>query len=512
MRSNNTAREVISPTEERFDRRRKSVGFVLGPLVFLTLYFLPIQSLSPQAHTLAAILGLVLIFWVTEAVPIPVTAILGAVLSVILGVAPAKEVLAPFADPIVFLFIGSFILAEAITYHNLHKRVAFAIFSIRLIGENPYRVLLACGGISAVLSMWLSNTATTAAMLPITIVVLKAMDEIHTERGRATNILGSGYAKGMMLFIAYSASVGGIATPIGSPPNLIGIGLIRNLTGVKITFFEWMSFALPLAVVMFVFLYFLIRFLHPADSVSLDGVKDYVKKARGGLGRWSRGEINASIAFSTAVVLWILPSIVSMILGKEAHLSRLLSGRLNEGIVALLAASLLFVMPVNWKEKRFTMHWDRAVRINWGAILLFGGGLSLGKLMFSTGLADVIGRSLIDITGASNLWGMTAAGTLLATTMSETTSNTASANMVIPVMRALAQGADVPAIPLALGACLGASCGFMLPVSSPPNAIVYGSGLVPILSMIRVGIILDIVGFFIIVGGLMVLCPLMGFL
>lgn len=512
MQEANMAREVLSPAEERFDRWRKSVGFVLGPLVFFVLYFFPVQSLSPQAHTLAAILGLVLILWVSEAVPIPVTAILGAVLSIILGVAPAKEVFAPFADPIVFLFIGSFILAEAITHHNLHKRVAFAIFSIRFIEENPYRILLACGGISAVLSMWLSNTAATVTMLPITIGVLKAMDEIHKENGQTTNIAGSSYAIGMMLIVAYGATVGGIATPIGTPPNLIGIGFIQNLTGVKITFFEWMAFALPLTVVMFVFLYLLIRFLHPADSISLKGVKGYVKQARKRLGRWSRGEINASIAFLTAVSLWLFPSIVSMILGKDAHFSRLLSSRLNEGVAAMLAASLLFVLPVNWKEKRFTIHWDRAVKINWGVILLFGGGLSLGKLMFSTGLADFIGKALIDITGASNLWSMTAAGTLLATTMSETTSNTASANMVIPVMIALAQGAGVSAIPLALGACLGASCGFMLPVSSPPNAIVYGSGLVPILSMVRVGIILDIIGFFVIVGGLMILCPLMGFM
>ncbi len=503
-------REVLSPAEQRFERWRRSIGFFLGPVAFLILYFLPIQSLSPQAHTLAAILGLVIIFWISEAIPIPVTAILGALLNILLGVAPTKEVFAPFADPIIFLFIGSFILAEAITHNNLDKRFAFAIFSIRFIGESPYRILLACGAISAVISMWLSNTATTATMLPITIGVLRTMDGIHKEAGRITNIASSGYATGMMLIIAYGASIGGLATPIGTPPNLICIGLIQNLAGVKITFFEWMTFALPLTVVMFAFLYILIRFLHPPDTVSLKGIKGYIKKARERLGGWSRGEINTAVAFLVAVLLWILPSLVSMIFGKDAHFSKLLSSRLDEGVVAMLAASLLFVLPVNWKEKRFTIHWERAVKIDWGTILLFGGGLSLGKLMFSTGLADVIGKILISITGASSLWGITAAGTLLAIIITETTSNTAAANMVIPIMIAIAKGTNVSPIPPALGACLGASLAFVLPVSTPPNAIVYGSGMVPILSMIKAGIILDIIGFFIIVGGLMILCPLLG--
>jgi len=419
-------------------------------------------------------------------------------------------VFAPFADPIVFLFIGSFIIAEAITLHHLDKRFAFAIFSLRFIGENPYRVLFACGAISAIISMWMSNTAATAMMLPITLGVLKAMDELHKEAGGTSPIMGSRYATGMMLIIAYGASVGGIATPIGTPPNLIGIGFIQNLAGTKITFFEWMLFAVPLTIVMFTFLYLIMRFLHPSPMVSLKGIKTYVANARGNLGRWNRGERNTAIAFLTAVFLWLFPSIISLILGKDSPFSKFIGSRLDEGVVAVLAASLLFILPVNWKERQFTMHWERAVRIDWGTILLFGGGLSLGKLMFFTGLAEVMGKGLTGITGASSLWGITAAGTLLAIIISETTSNTASANMVIPIMIAIAKGADVSPIPPALGACLGASFGFMLPVSTPPNAIVYGSGVVPILKMLRAGIIFDIIGFIIIVAGLMILCPLMG--
>jgi sodium-dependent dicarboxylate transporter 2/3/5 len=186
------------------------------------------------------------------------------------------------------------------------------------------------------------------------------------------------------------------------------------------------------------------------------------------------------------------------------------SSRLDEGVVAIIAAALLFVMPANWKKREFTISWDRAVRIDWGTIILFGGGLSLGKLMFSTGLAEVIGRGLTGITGASGIWGITAAVTLLAIVISETTSNTASANMVIPVAIALAKGMGVSPIPPALGACLGASFGFMLPVSTPPNAIIYGSGRVTITSMIRAGIVLDIIGFFVILTGLRILCHMLG--
>src|SRR3972149_7680798 len=305
-------KEVLSPTEERFERWRRNIGFFFGPLVFLILYFTPIPSLSQQAHTLAAILGLAIIFWISEAIPIPATAILGAILNVILGVAPAKEVFAPFADPIVFLFIGSFILAEAITLHGLDKRFAFAIFSIKFIGESPYRVLFACGLIAATVSMWVSNTAATAMMLPITLGVLQAMDEIHKEAGRGSNIRGSSYATGMMLIIAYGASVGGIATPIGTPPNLLGIGLIQSASGPTISFFRWMMLAIPLFLVMFVLLYLVILFLPPPRMIKLEGMRGYVELAQARLGTWKVGEINTAVAFSAAVFLLVFPSIFSM--------------------------------------------------------------------------------------------------------------------------------------------------------------------------------------------------------
>ncbi|GMR04279.1 MAG: DASS family sodium-coupled anion symporter [Thermodesulfobacteriota bacterium] len=502
-----TFREVLSPGEERFERRRKALGYFLAPLVFIVLYFAPLGTLADRPQKLAAVLGLVIVFWLTETIPLAVAAILGAVLNVLLGVAPAREVFAPFAHPLVFLFIGSFILAEAITQHGLDRRFAFTIFSIRFLQKSPARVLFAFGLIVAVVSMWISNTASTAMMLPIALGVLAAMKDLHGDSGGYDF---NKFSTAMMLMVAYGASVGGIATPIGTPPNVIGLGMINELIGVRITFYEWMVFALPITAVMFIFLFITLGSGRAFKRARLIGIDAFMEKARNDLGPWKRGEINTAFCFAVAVFLWILPSIAGLALGKEAELAKLLTERLNTGVVAVFAATLLFLMPVSFKKAEFTMGWRRASRIDWGTILLFGGGLSLGSLMFSTGLADFMGKALTGATGASSLWGITAIGTALAIILSETTSNTASANMIIPVMIAIAQGAGVSALPPALGATLGASFGFMLPVSTPPNAIVYGSGLVPILSMVRKGVIFDIGGFFIIVFGVMGLTTLLG--
>ncbi len=503
----NEYREVLSPSEERFERARKKAGLFLGPLVFLAVYFFKPAALSPQAGTLAAIFGLMLVFWLTEAVPLAVTAIAGAVLNVLLGVAPAKDVLAPFAHPIVFLFIGSFIMAEALTFHGLDKRFALAVFSIGFFQKGPLRVLFAIGAVSACISMWISNTAAAAMMLPIGLGIL---DTMKRAGGGKDGFDMKGFSIAMMLMVAYGASVGGIATPIGTPPNLIGIGMIQELTGVRISFLEWVVFALPITVVMFVYLFFILGLKKSFLTLDLGPIAEYVSETKGALGGWKRGEVNTALCFGVAVFLWVLPSIAELFMGKQAPVVRLLISRLNEGVVAALAAALLFVLPVSFKKGEYTISWERAARIDWGTILLFGGGLSLGELMFSTGLAEYLGSHLIGITGAERLWTITAVGIAFSIILSETTSNTASANMAIPVMAAVAVGAGVSPIPPALGACLGASFGFMLPVSTPPNAIVYGSGLVPILSMVKKGIIFDIGGFVIIMSGLMILAPLMG--
>ena len=228
------------------------------------------------------------------------------------------------------------------------------------------------------------------------------------------------------------------------------------------------------------------------------------------LGPWSAGERNTALAFGVAVALWLFPAILAMTVGLESAEARWYKSHFPEAAVAILAALLLFLLPTNWRERRFTLTWRDAVTIDWGTILLFGGGISLGTLMFKTELSSVLGSGLASALNVQSLWTITAFAVFLGIVMSELTSNTASATMIVPVVIAIAQAAGVSPIPPALGACLGASYGFMLPISTPPNAIVYGSGRIPIMRMVRAGILFDLAGFFIIWLGLRWLCPLLG--
>jgi len=529
--------EKRSSSESPIDRRRHAAGAWLAPLAFGLVYW-ACDGLTPQGRNLSAILAGVVVLWVCETVPLPVTSLLGALLCILLGVAPIKPVLAHFADPIVFLFLGSFMLARAMTAHRLDRRLALTFLSIRWISAGPARLVAGVGLVTAVLSMWVSNTATTAMMLPIALGILGWLHRVRVDAGSARGPMDARtwpYATGMMLMVAYAASVGGMGTPIGSPPNLIGIGLIRNSTGVDIPFLTWMVLAAPMLLLTGVVLIFLLYRLHPAppekaafsegagegrstnDSGSIERGKgallrlaDHIERERASLGPWTRGEINTVCAFSIAVLLWILPGVLAALGLGDTGFARLLQSRFPEASVALLAALLLFFLPVNLSKGQFTLTWSEAVQIDWGTILLFGGGLTLGTLMFETGVAGALGSGLTGLLGESSLWALTFAVIPIAILLSETSSNTASASMVIPVVIAIAQSAGVNPVPPALGACLGASYGFMLPVSTPPNAIVYGTGLIPIPRMIRAGFLLDLFGVLVIFAGLRVMCPLLG--
>jgi sodium-dependent dicarboxylate transporter 2/3/5 len=503
-----------------FERRRRVAGVVLAPLAFAVVY-LTSGSLGPQGQAMASILAAVVVLWICETLPLPATALLGAVLCIALGVAPARQVFSYFADPIVFLFIGSFMLARAMAVHGLDRRIALSFLSVPAVSATPARMLAGLGFVTVVISMWVSNTATTAMMMPIGLGILAAL---HRTRGDGT-ALGARpwpFATGMMLMVSYAACIGGIGTPVGSPPNLIGIGMIRNAVGLDIDFLTWMAVALPMLIAMAAVLFVLLHRLHPeapetrrategssARSLGTD-MRDHVAREKALLGPWTRGQVNTLVAFGVAVTLWILPGILAALGAEDSRLGDWLEARIPEAVVAVVAALLLFVLPVRLREGEFTLSWAEAVKIDWGTILLFGGGLTFGTLMFETGVARAMGETFAAQLGTSSLWGFTFTAIAIGIVMSETTSNTAAANMVIPVVIAIAQSADINPVPPALGAAFGASFGFMLPVSTPPNAIVYGSGLIPIPKMIRAGFIFDILGLFIIWTGLRVMCPLLG--
>lgn len=504
--------EVLTDGEQRFERWRRRLGLWAGPALFGLILLVPLHVPAPAGapeglftpgHLLAAVLAWVVVYWLSECIPIPATALLGAFLCVLVGIDTPRAVLAPFADPIVFLFLGSFMLAAAMTRHGLDRRLALSVLGLRGVGTRPWRLLVVFGAVALFCSMWISNTATTAMLFPIALGLLRAM----REAGGA----GSGrYATALMLMTAYAASVGGLATPIGTPPNLIGLGQIHELVGLRIPFFQWMQLGLPITLATFVYLVWVLRFLHrdpQAERDSGQAMHDYLLQRRAELGPWTRGEVNTCVAFGLAITLWVLPGLL-VVLGWEAPG---LEARLPESMVALGAALLLFFLPVDRAREEYTLDWATASRIDWGTILLFGGGLALGGLMFTTGLAHAMGHGLTSLVGPVSLWPLTFAAIVLGVVLSETTSNTASATMVVPVVIALAEAVGVNPVPPALGATLGASYGFMLPVSTPPNAIVFGSGMVPIGRMIRAGLLLDLGGIVLVFVGLRILCPLLGF-
>jgi len=472
----------------RIEGLRQTAGLILGPTVFLLLLALPLD-LAPAAQRLAAVLGLVVVLWVTEAIPLAATALLGPALAVPLGVASARDAFSSFGHPIIFLFLGSFLIAGAMRTHRLDRRIALFVLSRRWVGESPTRILLAFGAIAAALSMWMSNTATTAMMLPIGLGVLATL---RTGDG-GQNPHSWPYATGLMLMIAYGCNIGGIATPVGTPPNLIAIGMIERVLDRRFSFLEWMAFALPVTLVLFAFLFVVLWRLYPAGSGSLAGAAARIRAERASLGGWSAGERASLAAFLVAVTLWTLPGVASLLLGAtHPVVERLQHWLPDEGPSAILAATLLFVLPVDWKARRFALEWSDAARIDWGTILLFGGGLSLGSMAFSTGLAEALGGRFLAATGGLPLALVALAGLFLANGMTEFMSNTATANLLVPMFLALAGQATGDALLPTLGVTLGCSLAFCLPVATPPNAIVYGSGQIPLTQMIRAGILLDI--------------------
>ncbi len=470
---------------------RGRIGAVLAPAAFVSLLALPMPGLSPEAHRLAGVLAAVVVLWVTEALPLPVTALLGASACVLLQVAPAKEVFAPFADPLMFLFIGAFILARGIFLHGLDRRVAYAVLSLPWVGARPSRILLAFGAVTALISAWISNTATTAMMFGIGLSILAALRA--PDAGVA---IDPRYATGLMLMTSFAASIGGLATPVGTPPNLIGIGFIRSQAGVDIAFFRWMLLGVPIVVVLFLVLYAWLRAVGPAGVRELPAGAEVIRRERARLGPWTPGQRSVALAFGVTVALWVAPGIVAVVAGETSPIYQGLARRMPEGVAALIGAAALFVLP---GEDGPAITWKEATQIDWGVVLLYGGGFTLGVLSFQTGLAEAMGRGLTGLLPVEGRLGLLVASVLFAAMLSETTSNTASANMVVPVVISIARAAGMDPLEPALGATLASSLGFMLPVSTPCNAIVYGSGYIPLGRMIRWGLVLDLAGVVVIV-------------
>lgn len=475
----------------------------------LLVYLIPIAGLvdNPEAHKLLAIVTFVAFWWICEPVPIPVTSLIAPVLCVIFGVTSATNAFSAFANPMIFLFMGGFLIAKGMMVNGLDKRIAYGIMSMRWVGDSPRRIFLAIGLACMICSGWISNTATAAMMFPIALGLLEAIREMMAANGKDIDLSKYKYATGLMLMTAYACSIGGVLTPIGTPPNIIMIGFLRELApeAPQVSFFNWMIWGFIAMVLFFVITSIVLQKMFPADVKHIDGAQEFIQEKRKSLGRWTRAQKNTLIAFIVAVVLWVFPGILSAIqnispAAVNADFVNNYNSHFPEAIAAMVGGLLMFLLPVDLKKGEMTMSWKEGVSgIDWGTLLLFGGGLSIGGMTFSTGLSQFIGESLTNALGGQpseylflTLFAVTA---LL---LSELTSNTAVANLMGPIAIATAVSLGFSPLPVCVVMALCTSLAFMLPVSTPPNAIVYASGYIPITKMIKAGVLLDIICVFVV--------------
>lgn len=482
--------------DSSFDRKRRIIGAVCGPICALLVWFTPIENLSVEAHQLLAIMTLVALWWITEPIPIPVTSLVGPTLCVILGVVKMKEAFAAFANPMIFLFMGGFIIAKAMMVNGLDKRIAYGIMSMKWVGDSPRRIFLAIGLACMLCSGWISNTATAAMMFPIALGLLEAIREMMAANGKEINLRTYKYATGLMLMTAYACSIGGVLTPIGTPPNIIMLGFLSEMADIHVSFFDWMCWGFIAMIAYFVIAYLVLARMFPADVEHIEGAHELIQEKVKGLGKWTNAQKNTLFAFIVAVVLWVAPGVLSMIYGAESEVVKVYNQYFPEAVVAMVGALLMFFLPVNKKWSKMTIDWKDAVAgVEWGTLLLFGGGLAMGGMMYSTGLSAWIGDQIISLMGGqpSELL-LVSVFCVMSLLLSELTSHTAATNMIGPLAIGAAVSAGFSPVPVAVGVALSASLGFMLPVSTPPNAIVYASGYIPITKMIKTGVYIDFIG------------------
>ncbi|MBR1732844.1 MAG: DASS family sodium-coupled anion symporter [Alloprevotella sp.] len=481
----------------KFDRRRRLIGAICAPLCALIVFAIPIEGLTDQAHKLLAIMTLVALWWITEPIPIPVTSLVGPTLCVIFGVVGMKEAFAAFGNPMIFLFMGGFIIAKAMMVNGLDKRIAYGIISMKWVGDNPKRIFLAIGLACMVCSGWISNTATAAMMFPIALGLLEAIREMMAANGKTIDLSTYKYSTGLMLMTAYSCSIGGVLTPIGTPPNIMMIGFLQEKSAdYSISFFEWMVWGFVAMAIYFVIAYVVLWKMFPADVSRIEGAQDFIKGKVRELGAWTQAQRNTLFAFLVAVVLWVAPGVLSVIFGSYSEMLKNYNKVLPEAAVAMIGGLLMFFMPADKSFGRVTLQWKEAVKgIEWGTLLLFGGGLAMGGMMYSTGLSEWIGQQITAAMGGHpSEWLFVGVFCIAALLMSELTSHTAAVGMIGPLAIGAALTSGFSPVPVAVGVALSSSLGFMMPVSTPPNAIVYASGYIPITKMIKSGAIIDAIG------------------
>ncbi|MEZ4950435.1 MAG: DASS family sodium-coupled anion symporter [Saprospiraceae bacterium] len=456
----------------------KKIGLILGPtLFFLVLFFYHPEGMSKEANAVLACTLWIATWWITEALPIAVTSFLPIVLFPLTGALDLSETTSSYGHKYIFLYIGGFILAIAIERWDLHKRLALNIIDI--IGTNVKSIILGFMIATGFLSMWISNTASSVMMLPIGMAIIKQLKDNPETIENENKVFG----KILMLSIAYSASIGGIATLIGTPPNLVLAGVIQELYGVEITFFQWIIFGLPISVLLiFICWRYLITYTSFFKQQSFPGGKEEIKRQLEKLGKIGFEEKTVLLVFAITAFAWITRSFL---------LERFIPG-IDDTIIAVAAGILLFLLPAKKGSGRNIITWEEAVQLPWGILLLFGGGLAIAQGFKDTGLASWIGNQMVLLNSVPLiilLIVLVAAVNFL----TEITSNLATTAMLLPVFASLALTIDVHPYILMVGATVAASCAFMLPVATPPNAVVFGSGFLSIKDMVKAGLVMNLI-------------------
>ncbi|NGP89363.1 SLC13 family permease [Fodinibius halophilus] len=451
------------------------IGFMAGIVVFVSLLLFPVpQGLSVEAWRTAALALLMGVWWLSEALPIPVTALLPIVLLPVLNITSISGATSPYANPLIFLFLGGFIIAVAMERWDLHRRIALNI--VRFVGTRPASIIMGFILASAFLSMWVSNTATALMMLPIGLSILKLVENQKEGAGKMN------FEIVLVLSIAYGCNIGGMATIIGTPPNALLAGFMNETYGLDIGFAQWMMVGVPLMVVALPILYFMLtKVIYPIEIDVLPGGKALIDEQLSKLGAISSAEKKVAAVFIGTALLWITRPL----------LAEVLPGLSDAGI-AIAAALTLFMIPENVAEGRFLLSWTDAEELPWGVLILFGGGLSLASAISETGLADWIGGGVGSL-GSWSILALVGLVVVMIVFLTEITSNTATTAAFLPIVASVTIGLGENPLLLAVPAALAASCAFMLPVATPPNAIVYGSKKITIPEMSRAGLWLNMI-------------------
>ncbi len=477
--------------------KRRFIGLTLGPVLFALFLLLPVPSgMSPEGMKVAAVAVLMATFWMTEAIAIPATALMPIALFPLLGVMPTPKVTSAYANHLIYLFLGGFLIAVTIEKWHLHKRIA--LHTIQIVGVTPQRIVLGFMLATAFLSAWISNTATAMLMVTIGLAVLRQATTVTTGEPQSADLQQSSFGTTLMLAIAYSASIGGVATLIGTPPNAILAGIIEKNYGYTIGFAQWMMFGLPLSLVMlFLTWYYLTRYIMGKELAELPGGKQAIHDELKTLGPMSSQEKKVLAVFTFVAAAWIFRGLFDFGFLKNV----------TDSSIAIFAAVLLFIIPADWKKGEFLLDWSTAARIPWDIIILFGGGFALASGFESSGLTQWIANELVILQGAGLIITVFAV-VFIVIFLTEVTSNTATASLILPVIGAFALAVQIHPYYLMVAVAIAASFAFMLPVATPPNAIVFSSRQITIPQMAKAGLWLNLFGSIVITVFIVLVLPL----